>query len=272
MLHDRIKNYYGAGCDIVATRRTAAGDGFWFVVDAASRARLLRMLGTIDRHGAVMEQSAMDLLAPERLVFLYERLMLLAFGLARETANVLLLGLGGGAMCRHLAAYLPECAATAVERDAIVLALSRRYFRIELPVRHAEAEDAVADAAGGYDVILADLYDAHGLAALPPGFWGDCRAALRPGGCLAINWAGFRDRPQVQDAIADAKRALAGSIFLVDRSARPNMVQLLPLAGGLGPADLPARWRDFARRHKLPREDSTILQRCELLAQPPLRF
>ena len=90
--------------------------------------RLVRMLGSIDRTGRIMEQSAMDLLRPERLVFGYERLMLAAFALVPEPRSALLLGLGGGAMSRHLAAYLPDCAVTVVEREPVMRAIAAALF------------------------------------------------------------------------------------------------------------------------------------------------
>src|SRR5260370_34846025 len=92
----------------------------------------------------------MDLLRPERLVFLYERLMLLAFAVVERPVAALLLGLGGGAMCRHLAADLPDCAVTVVERDGAVIDLARPFFHVTHPIRRGEAPAAVAARAGRY--------------------------------------------------------------------------------------------------------------------------
>lgn len=269
MLRDRIEGYYRGGCEVLATRRTANGAAFWFVADVARQARPVRILGSIDRSGALLEQSAMDLLQPERLVFFYERLMFTAFALAAAPRRALLLGLGGGAMERHVRAYLPDCALTIVERDAVVLHLARRFFHFAQPVLKADAEEVVGEMASGFDIVLVDLYDAGGLVSLAPDFWQDCRTALGDGGCLAINWAGFLDRPRVTAEIARAARVLADSLYLVERGARPNMVQLVPAAPGLGPGDLARRLQDFARARRLPREDRALLQRCEVLRHPP---
>lgn len=270
MLQDRLRGYYGRDCEIVATRQTAGGAAFWFVVDIAVRARLQRLLGSIDRSGAIMEHSAMDLLHPDRLIFLYERMMLVAFALPPEPRKALLLGLGGGAMCRHLARHLPECALTLVERDPAVLDLARRYFRIDQPVRRADAEQVAGDAYGAFDVVVVDLYDPGGLALREPRFWRNCVAALKPEGCIAINWAGFLQKSEVRDEIARATAQLPHSFFLEDRGRRPNMVQMAP-ASDFPLGNLDARQRQFGRSHRLPAEDRNILQRCRVHARLPWR-
>src|SRR5260370_40699819 len=131
----------------------------------------------------------MDLLRPELLVFVYERLMLLAFAVVERPVAALLLGLGGGAMCRHLAAYLPDCAVTVVERDGAVIDLARRFFHVTHPIRRGDAQDVVARRAGAYDVVLVHLHDGLGVSGVAPAFSRDCTRALRPSGGPAANSA-----------------------------------------------------------------------------------
>jgi spermidine synthase len=268
MLQDRLRTYYGGECRVVATRRTADGAAFWFVVDVTQRSRPQRLLGSIERSGAVMEHSAMDLLEPDRLVFLYERMMLVAFALTPMPRRALLLGLGGGAMCRHLGRYLPDCALTLIERDPAVIALARRHFHIDRPIRRADAEETVGEVEGGFDVVLVDLYDPGGLALRERRFWRDCRAALGGEGCVAINWAGFRQKSEIPDEVARAAAQLPHSFFLEDRGRRPNLVQLA-LAGDFRLDALEARLRSFGQSHGLPAEDHNILQRCRIHARLP---
>lgn len=267
MLRDHISKYYGADCQVLAVERTGKQGTFLFVVDATRRGRLLRTLGTVGRSGGILEQSAMDLLHPERLVFVYERLMLLAFALVERPETALLLGLGGGAMCRHLDAYLPDCITTVVEREHSVIDLARRYFHVKRPLVAAEAEEVVADGKGAFDVVLVDLYDAQGAVSVPREFWKDCVACLKPGGCLAINWAGFLERREVKAEIAGVADELGPSFFITDRSPRPNMVQLAPTDPGFRLADLEGGLRSFARQYKLPAEDRNVLQRCTVSAR-----
>lgn len=266
-LRDLIGRYYGDDCRIIEVRRSGAG-AFVFVVDATLRGRLLRLLGTVGRSRELMEHSAMDLGAPERLVFPYERLMLASLALVAEPRAVLLLGLGGGAMLRHLDAYLPDTAVTVVERDAGVIAFAREYFHIKRNIVRADAEDIVADSRGKFDVVMVDLYDAGGGASLGDGFWQDCVAALRPGGAIAVNWAGGWTGAGLdgtpRQRMARAIPHLAGSILIAERAARGNIVQLAPTAPAIRATSLGPQLRAFAARHGLPREDRDILQRCDV--------
>jgi spermidine synthase len=269
VLRQRVAAQYGPGCRIQQVRRTPRFGGSLFVVDVTEGARVIRILGAIGANDELTEQSAMDLLHPERLIFVYERLMLIALALAARPRRALLLGLGGGAMLRHLQAYLPDCAVTVVERDRTVIALARRFFRIAAPVVEADAQEFVADAAGAYDAILADLYDGRGMASVESGFWRDCAAALAPGGCLAVNWAAFVDDAAARAEAAAVAAAVGRSIFIGPRAISENVVQLAPLDFAVAPAAITARWRRFALSHRLPREDREAPKRCTTMAAFP---
>jgi len=271
MLRERIIEQYGAECRIRQVRRTPRFGASLFVVDVPEGAKVTRILGAIGAEGQLTEQSGMDLLHPERLVFLYERLMLIAFALVPEPRAALLLGLGGGAMLRHLRAYLPDCAVTVVERDKTVIDLARRFFYLAAPVVEADAQEVVTDHRGRYDVILADLYDGRGISSIEPGFWQDCARALTPGGCLAANWAAFVD-DSVARAEAEAIAAAIGrSCFLGPRALSENVVQLAPRDAATRIESLAPRWRRFALAHHLPREDREALKRCTLAGGFPAK-
>jgi predicted O-methyltransferase YrrM len=268
MLRQRIIDQYGEGCRIRQVRRTPRFASALFVVDLMQGARLTRILGAIGRDGRLTEQSGMDLLQPERLVFIYERLMLLAFALVERPRAALLLGLGGGAMCRHLSAYVPDCRVTVVERDEAVIELARRFFHIAQPIHRGDAQEVIADCASGtYDVVLVDLYDGSGATGVEPGFWQDCTRALRPGGCLAVNWAGFVED---ETARSEARRIVAAagrSLFVGPRALSENVVQLARPGSRLTPAALTECWQVFARIRRLPREDRDVLKRCTVRAE-----
>ena len=269
-LRERITEHCGGHCEILTVRRSPRFRAHLFVADVSRRGRPTRILGAVDRDLRVMEQSAMDLMRPERLVYGYERMMLVAFSLVPAPRRALLLGLGGGAMCRHLAAYLRDCAVTVVERDPVVLRLAREYFHLARPVRVADAEAVIAEAKSSYDVVLVDLYDGGGAAVTPRRFWGDCVSALRPGGSLAINWAEFVGVSRVQDEVKAIRRVAPKSFFLLERDPRPNIIQLAPMLRGFRRDDLAARWRDFADARKLPRSDRAILSGCDVVARYPV--
>ena len=267
-LRARIHRYYGGDCRIRAVRSTARPGAFLFVLDAVQRGRLVRTLGTIGRGGgSVMEHSALDLARPERLVFNYEREMLVALAVVARPTSALLLGLGGGAMCRHLAAYLPGCELTVVERDPIVRALARRFFHIRRPVVMADAEHAVAGARAQFDVILVDCYDSRGATAAGMRFWRACLRALKPNGCLAANWADFAGATTAEGEAARLSLLAERSFFVSEPIREPNVVQYVPTLKGFRRTQLSTRLRQFAAAHGLPREDRDILKRCRLISR-----
>lgn len=269
MLRERLIDQYGEDCRIRELRRTPRFAASVFVVDVTSGARHTRILGAIGKSGLLTEQSGMDLMRPERLVFLYERLMLIAFALVEQPRKALLLGLGGGAMCRHLAAYLGDIAVTVAEHDAAVIDLARRFFQVTQRVRHADAQDVVAQARGDYDVILADLYDGRGAVGVRADFWRNCARALKPGGCLAVNWAAFVENEAARTEAQRITEAFGRSFFIETRRVDENVVQLAPLDTSISPNGLAARWRRFALEHRLPREDREVLKRCAVRRKFP---
>jgi predicted O-methyltransferase YrrM len=270
MIRERIKEHCGRSAEILTLRRAPRFGATLFVADCMRHGRLVRMLGSIDRTGRIREQSAMDLQRPERLVFGYERLMLAAFALVREPRSALLLGLGGGAMSRHLAAYLPDCEVTVVEREPVMRAIARRYFHVTRSVVVADAGEVVAAARRTFDVVLVDLYDAGGAAETKQRFWKDCLRALRPGGALGINWAEFVGASRLQDEARAIASAIGRSFFLSERVSRPNVVQLVPTQRGFSLLQLSALLRRFAEAYGLPREDRDILRRNDVLNRNPL--
>ena len=266
MLRQKLLDHYGDGSRLLAFRRAPAFGAHLFVVDTMRRQRPVRILGCIDHLGWLIEQSAMDRLRPDRLAFGYERLMMIAFALVPEPRSALLLGLGGGAMYRHLATYLPGCALTIVERDPIVRELARKHFHVKRPVVMADAAQIVRESRGKYDVVLVDLYDSRGSTASGRRFWRACLRALKPDGCLAVNWADFAGARRVDgEAAALAEVSDKRSFFIGERIRDPNVVQYVPTVKGFRRTQLSRRIKAFATAHGLPREDRDILKRCRLL-------
>jgi spermidine synthase len=267
MLRQQLIDHYGDGSRLRAFKRAPGFGAHLYVVDITRHTRPLRVLGCIDRKSTLIEQSAMDRLRPERLVFGYERLMLLAFALVPEPKSALLLGLGGGAMCRHLAAYVPDCAVTIVERDPIVRELARRFFHIRRPVVMADAEHVVTAARSEFDVILVDCYDSRGATASGRRFWRACLRALKPNGCIAANWADFTGATRAEGAAAQLAATAERTFFVSEPIQEPNVVQYAPTVRGFRRTQLSTRLRQFASARELPREDRDILKRCRLITR-----
>ncbi|MBI3516724.1 MAG: methyltransferase domain-containing protein [Proteobacteria bacterium] len=267
MLRQQLIDHYGDGCRLRAFQRAPGFGAHLYVVDVTRRTRPVRVLGSFDSKGVLVEQSAMDRLRPERLAFGYERLMLLACTMVPEPKSVLLLGLGGGAMWRHLDAYLPDCAVTIVERDPLVRALARRFFHVKRPVVMADAEHVVAESRGQFDVVMVDLYDSRGATAKGGRFWRACLRALKPHGCLAVNWADFAGATTAGGEAARLADVAERAFFIGERIRNPNVIQYAPTWRAFRRSQLSTRLRRFAEAHCLPREDRDVLKRCRLLTR-----
>jgi len=272
LLKELIARQYGEDARLVAVKRAPRFGGTVFVVDYMDRQRLIRLLGSVADNGHFTEQSGMDMLHPERLAFSYERLQLLAFAMARRNDRALLLGLGGGAMYRHLKTYLPDCDLTVVDYDEVIIELASTYFHIGWPVLQADAEIVLAEANAAYDVIHVDLYNGGGLAAVEETFWQDCARALRPGGWLAINWAEFADREQVAEEALKVGRHFAGTCFALPRGHGENLVQLASKDETFDLSALEPRLHRLAKERRLPREDRDILERCQVSTSLPAKM
>jgi len=256
---------FGSGTTIVEQRYAKTFGGRLAVLDVPRGSDVRRCLVSVGPDGLVTQQSAMSLARPEKLVFDYEKVMALAIAGLRRPRAVLLLGLGGGAMTRFLAAWLPDCALTIVERDPTVVKLAKRHFRIDRPVALEDAAAFVRARERRFDAILVDLYGAQGFEAPPLDFWDDCAASLRDGGTIAINWADGRHRavyrPHAERAAANA----AASFYLAPRGFKDNVVQFCAADPGLDRARLSERtqWLAKAERRK------SILERCRAYAMLP---
>ncbi len=272
-----IQDYFGRESRLRMLRSASVFDAPVFVVDFDRGVRHYRTLGSVGGFAGsaqVTEQSSMDLLYPAHLVFHYERLMSLAYALVERPINALLLGVGGAAMWRFVRAYLPECAPTLVDSDEDVVAIARRWFYLTQPVVLEEAQRFLAGTTQRFDVILVDLYDAHGPAEFDANFWMRCLDALAPGGCLATNWADFavnrKVKPMAELQCEIARARDLECLFVTRRGFRDNLVQYLPTGTARGPeAIIPAHER-FARERRLPDRGRGILENCLIATAFPL--
>jgi hypothetical protein len=269
-----VLDYFGGDARLRLLRRTPTFGSPVFVVDFDRGARHFRTLGSFGSSIQVTEQSSLDLLYPARLVFHYERLMSLAFGMSRRAVTALLLGVGGAAMWRFMRSYLPDCAPTLVDADEAIVAIARRWFYLTQPVTVEPAQQFVAATTSRFDVVLVDLYNSSGPAESNELFWARCLDALNPGGCLANNWADFSVNPAVRpmsDALATVARARGiEPIYVTRRGFRDNLVQYLPTDPGItaeGITDVHAR---FVAERRLPDRGRGILENCVVATRFPI--
>jgi hypothetical protein len=261
-----ILDYFGTDARIRVLRRAETFGAPVFAVDFDRGPRHFRTLGSFGAGAQVTEQSSMDLLYPERLVFHYERLMSLALAMSRQSINTLLLGVGGAAMWRFLRAYVPECASTLVDSDETVISVARRWFYLKQPVVIDTAQRFLAETSYRFDVIMVDLYDAGGPAESGNAFWTRCLDALNPGGCLANNWADFAVNPNVRpmaDSLASVAKARGiESIFVTRRGFRDNLVQYVPTEPEIGAEAITDVLERFVQERHIPDRGRGILENC----------
>lgn len=261
-----VLDYFGGEARIRVLRRAETFGAPVFVVDFDRGPRHFRTLGSFGGGAQVTEQSSMDLLYPDRLVFHYERLMSLALGMSRRSINVLLLGVGGAAMWRFLRAYLADCAPTLVDSDETIVAMARRWFHLKHPVVLDTAQRFLAATSERYDAILVDLYGPGGPAANDEAFWTRCLDRLAPGGCLANNWADFAVNPAVRpmtDSLAAVARARGFEpVFVTRRGFRDNLVQYIPTEPGIGAEAITEVLERFVQQRNIPDRGRGILENC----------
>ena len=268
-----IHQAHGEGARIRLLSEDATLGGAVFVVDFDNGPRHHRLLGAFRPLSAVpsaastelVELSAMDLIYPARLVGDYERRMSVAFALCERPLTALLLGVGGAAMWRFIRAHLPECTATLVDSNENIVAIARHWFYLTQSVEVDTAERFLARATEPFDVILVDLYGADGPTQLAPSFWAHCLDALRPGGCLATNWADLgtgRVQGMAEAQMMAARTRGRDCFFVSRRGVRDNIVQFLPNAAGRGPEAIAAALARFAGERELPDGDRGALEDC----------
>lgn len=145
-------------------------------------------------------QTLIDRDAPYRLQHAYTRTMMVGLLYPPETASVLLIGLGGGAVVQFLNRNFPDVRVDAVEIDPEVVRVARDYFGTTSGARTriivADGRDYLERSAERYDVILLDAFlhpregtDAvgHPLSLQTEAFYRSLHERLRPGGVAVFN-------------------------------------------------------------------------------------
>jgi hypothetical protein len=198
-------------------------------------------------------QSYVDLADPTWLRFEYVRRLARLLDAAAPRGvplRVLHLGGGGLTLARYLAATRPGSAQRVVERDAALVELVARVLPAPAGVEVwvADARTAVeAEPAGGYDVVLADVFEGAWLpdSVAGAGFAAAAARLLRPGGLYGAN---VTDVPPLAFARGQAAtlRAAFGDVCLVAGAAMlggrraGNVTLAAGTAGGLPVARLAA--------------------------------
>lgn len=173
-------------------------------------------------------QSEMSVSQPYDLVSAYTRKMMAFMLFTSKPKDIVIVGLGGGALTKFNYRQLPKTRITTVEVNADVIALSELF---ELPgqdsrmtIVHADAAEYFATADRKADVILLDGCDKTGIAPTfkSTSFYQNLRARLRPHGVLALNLIGQSD--QLSAHLKLLSNVFSNNLLVTDVSCSTNRI------------------------------------------------
>lgn len=194
----------------------------------------------VDGHGvrslhfeSAARQSAIDLLAPDRIELAYLRSMLSVLLFVPNPSRILLLGLGGGTLARFFSQHFPNADIEVVELRQAVVDIAHQYFLLEptpsLSIHVMDANDFLqervsTDGRRPYDLLIVDIFDGEGPSVLlqEMSFLSLLRGLLSPDGVMALNlWAGDDAswRP-VQKGLQDVFGGYLGALSVPGRGNR----------------------------------------------------
>ncbi len=200
--------------------------------------------------GTAAQQSCIDLLNPQTLVYEYTQAMMLALLYHPQPSRVTLLGLGAGSLVQCLQAYDPQLPLSVVELRPLVAEVAQQWFELQItPQLSLHLEDAstyMAQTSVRSDLIFADIYNDDGMieAQLNLEFLKNCYRNLNQGGVLVLNlWEEGRGlHPRAMQRLRDQFGAHCMSCLVEDG----NLIAFA-FKGGI-PQDNPRRLQPSAKK------------------------
>jgi len=207
-------------------------------------------------------QSSMRLSDPDELVLHYTRAMMAFLLFHPQPREVLMVGLGGGSMARHIHRRMPKTRTTVVEISPKVLAAARSFFQFpaddaRLAVAIADGADYVRDHPASADVLLVDGFDdgKQPAALCSQTFFDAARDALRPGGVMAVNF--MAGDAKLKSLLRRIDKSFGGGLVVLYATDRVNMIAFAfkRHPEKLAWAELKKRAAMLKKTHDLPFED-----------------
>ncbi|HSN24433.1 MAG TPA: spermine synthase, partial [Methylomicrobium sp.] len=147
--------------------------------------------------GSAAVQSSLRMDEPENLQLDYIRAMNSWRMFKDEPEQVLLLGLGGGSLARHLLYHFPDCRLVAVEYRKDVVRIARSHFGLPLDRRlkviigdgGLYVRSRLETLRGYFSLLFVDIFDHDGMSPSLSNiaFFDACRALLNDDGMLIVN-------------------------------------------------------------------------------------
>ncbi|NVJ21374.1 fused MFS/spermidine synthase [Myxococcus sp. AM011] len=173
-------------------------------------------------------QSVMGQGFPLRLELEYTQGMIGGVAFVANPQRILMIGVGGGSLPMFLRAALPQTHIDAVDSDAEVLQVARRYFGFrEDALLHAHVADGrrfIETPGPAYDVILLDAYGPRGMpkSLATWEFLQAARARLAPEGVVVSNV--HRSPNPLYPAMLQTWRASFVQLYAFDSQTTANRV------------------------------------------------
>jgi spermidine synthase len=192
----------------------------------------VRSMNFVRDNGVEQIQTLWNMKRPYELITQYSRLMFASYFFVPQQKQVLIIGLGGGAMVHFYEHYDADVVVDVVEIDEKVVQLADKYFNVRTRDNtHIISEDAFRYLKANktrYDVIYMDAFlkpsektDATGqpLQLKTANFYKSLRDHLAPGGILVIN---LNIHPGITDDLANVRGAFP-QVYTF-RASSPNMI------------------------------------------------
>lgn len=151
-------------------------------------------LRCIHNNEKYLRQGGMYINAPEKLAFEYYRMSLIALAfLDGEPKDMLVIGLGAGAVPKYLNKHFPQAAIDIVEIDPEILAVAQKYFYFKendkMKVHVNDGRMFVKRAKKKYDLVFLDAYRNGSIPfhLTTREFLEETKKILKPGGVVTSN-------------------------------------------------------------------------------------
>ena len=228
----------------------------------------MRSMNFVRDNGVEQVQSVLNLKQPYELVTQYSRLMFASYFFMPEQKQVLIVGLGGGAMVHFYEHYDPQVKVDAVEIDEKVVQLAEKYFDVRTQKNtNIITEDAFKYFKSNktrYDVIYMDAFlkpseetDSTGqpLRLKTVEFYKGLREQLTPDGIVVIN---LNTHQRTNDDLAAIRSAYPQAYTF--RAATPNMIVVCTWdKTRVAPAALREKANELDRRFKATFKFQSVL-------------
>jgi len=202
---------------------------------------------TVTDHGFIRvlsfarnRQSSMYLDAPFDTDFEYPGYFHVALAMKPDAARTLVIGLGGATVVKRMWRDYPEMRIDAVELDAEVVDVARRFFALpedeRIRVFVEDGRSHLETCSDVYDIVIVDAFDDDVVPAelTAPEFMLTLRGRLAPDGVVAYNFMGTLEGEgsepfrELHRTLSDAWRKVR--VFVVNEGVESGALNLILLA------------------------------------------